>query len=39
MVDGQIGPTPRVMLNVDQENRTGHELVPTHPHQVAELTV
>lgn len=38
MVYGLTGPIPRVMLNVDQDSKTEHELAPTHPPQVVELT-
>ena len=39
MVDGLDGPFFHAMLRVDQDNETEHELAPTHPLRVAELTV
>ncbi len=39
MVDGLTGPILRVINHVDQDNETEHELAPTHPPRVAELTV
>lgn len=39
MADGLIGSILPVTLNVDQENKTGHELATTHSPRAAERTV